>query len=171
MTDHKCKCSVGMTDCLASLTQLARIASTGDETRQTIPSMLPFVSDSASSIACSVCHFTSHFHERWDAMSSGYWLCHRCILFRLYSLLFYFQSNQRRSDMLTDVHGTSYHICRYDCTINVATALEVCFCTCPVKLTRACRSTVLGLHIVEKGLYRSCVSVELRSDNFAARAG
>ena len=55
--------------------------------------------------------------------------------------------------------------------INVATALEVRFCTCPVERTRACRSTTLGLRIVEKGLYLSCVSVELRSDNFAARAG
>ena len=38
------------------------------------------------------------------------------------------------------------------CKINVATALEVGFCTCPVELTRACRSTILGLRIVEKGL-------------------
>ena len=53
--------------------------------------------------------------------------------------------------------------------INVATALEVRFCTCPVEQTRACRSTILGLRIVEKVLYCSCVSVELRSDNFAAR--
>ena len=55
--------------------------------------------------------------------------------------------------------------------IDVATALEVRFCTSRVELTRACRSTILGLRIVEKGLYCSCVSVELRSDNFAARAG
>ena len=54
---------------------------------------------------------------------------------------------------------------------NVATALEVRFCTSRVELTRACRSTILGLWIVEKGLYCSCVSVELRSDNFAERAG
>ena len=45
--------------------------------------------------------------------------------------------------------------------INVATALEVRFCTSRVELTRACRSTILGLRIVEKGLYCSCVSVEL----------
>ena len=55
--------------------------------------------------------------------------------------------------------------------INVATALEVCFCTCPVELTGDCRNTILGLRIVEKGLYFSCVSVELKSDNFATRAG
>ena len=53
----------------------------------------------------------------------------------------------------------------------VAAALEVCFCTCPVELTRAYRSTILDLRVVEKRLYCSCVSVELRSDNFAAKAG
>ena len=55
------------------------------------------------------------------------------------------------------------------CKINVATALEVRFCPCPVEQTRACRSTILGMRIVERGLYCSCVSMELRSDNFAAR--
>ena len=55
------------------------------------------------------------------------------------------------------------------CKINVATALEIRFCTCPVERTGACRSTILGLRIVEKGLYCCCVSMELRSDNFAAR--
>ena len=61
--------------------------------------------------------------------------------------------------------------------INVATALKVHFCTCPVERTRACGITILGVRIVEKRLYCSwkrlycsCVSVELRSDNFAARA-
>ena len=58
----------------------------GDETRQTVPrnytsSTLPSVSDSASSIARSVCRFTSHFLERWHAMSSSYRLLHCCILF------------------------------------------------------------------------------------------
>ena len=77
---------------------------------------------------------------------------------------------QRRSDTLTDVRGTPYHVSEHG-KINVATALEVRFCTSHVELTRACRSTILGLRIVEKGLYCSCVSVELRSDNFAARAG
>ena len=70
------------------------------------------------------------------------------------------------SDMHTDVHGTPYHVSEH-CKINMATALEVHSCTCPVELTRACRSTILSLRIAEKGLYCSCVSVELRSDNFA----
>ena len=54
--------------------------------------------------------------------------------------------------------------------INVETALEVRFCTCPVARTRSCRSTILGSRIVEMGLYCSCVSVALGSHNFAARA-
>ena len=56
------------------------------------------------------------------------------------------------------------------CKINVATALEVRFCTCPIAGTRTCRSAILGLLIVEVEPYCSCVSVELRTDNFAARA-
>ena len=56
------------------------------------------------------------------------------------------------------------------CKINVETALEVRFCTCPVARTRSCRSTILGLRIVEMGLYCSYVSVALRYHNFAARA-
>ena len=54
--------------------------------------------------------------------------------------------------------------------INVETALEVRFCTCPVARTRSCRSTILGSRIVEMGLYCFCVSVALGSHNFAARA-
>ena len=77
---------------------------------------------------------------------------------------------QSRFDTHTDMHGTPYHVSEH-CKINIATALEVHSCTCPVELTRACRSTILSLRIVEKGLYCSRVSVELRSDNFAARAG
>ena len=38
------------------------------------------------------------------------------------------------------------------CKISVATALEVCFCTCPVAGTRSCRSIILGSRIVEMGL-------------------
>ena len=56
------------------------------------------------------------------------------------------------------------------CKINVETALEVCFCTCPVARTRSCRSTILGSRIVEMGLYCSYVSVALGCHNFAARA-
>ena len=78
--------------------------------------------------------------------------------------------HQSRSDTHTDVHGTPYHVSEH-CKINIAMALEVHSCTCPVKLTRACRSTILSLWIVEKGLYCSRVSVELRSDNLVARAG
>ena len=54
--------------------------------------------------------------------------------------------------------------------INVETALEVRFCTCPVARTRSCRSTILGSRVVEMGPYCSCVSVALGSHNFAARA-
>ena len=54
--------------------------------------------------------------------------------------------------------------------INVETALEVRFCTCPVARTRSCRSTILGSRIVEMGLYCSCVSVALGSHNFAGPA-
>ena len=53
--------------------------------------------------------------------------------------------------------------------INVATALEVRFCTSRVELTRACRSTILGLRIVEKGLYCSCISVVSQATPFAER--
>ena len=45
------------------------------------------------------------------------------------------------------------------CKINVETALEVRFCTCPVAHTRSCRSTILGSRIVEMGPYGSYVSV------------
>ena len=64
-------------------------------------------------------------------------------------------ADQRRLDTLTDVHGTP------------ATALEVCFCTRPVGLTRNCRNIILGSRIVEMGPYCSCVSVALGSHNFA----
>ena len=54
--------------------------------------------------------------------------------------------------------------------INVETALEVRFCTCPVARTRSCRSTILGSRIVEMEPYCSYVSVALECHNFAARA-
>ena len=74
--------------------------------------------------------------------------------------------------MLTDMHTESVsRMVSEHWKINMATALKVHFCTCPVELTTACRSIILGLRIVEKGLYCSCVSVELRCDNFMARAG
>ena len=56
------------------------------------------------------------------------------------------------------------------CEINVETALEVRFCTCPVARTRSCRSTILGAWIVEMEPYCSYVSVALECHNFAARA-
>ena len=56
------------------------------------------------------------------------------------------------------------------CKINVETALEVRFCTCPVARTRSCRSTILGSQIVEMGPYCSYVSVALGCRNFTARA-
>ena len=72
---------------LASPTQLAWIASSRHEARQTVPrnytsNTLPSISDNASSIARSVYRFTSHFHERWHTLSSSYRLFHHCILFR-----------------------------------------------------------------------------------------
>ena len=66
--------------------------------------------------------------------------------------------------MLTDVHGTLYHVSEH-CKINVATALEVRFCTC---LSRACRSTS-SLRMVKDST--APVYLELRSDNFVAKAG
>ena len=54
--------------------------------------------------------------------------------------------------------------------INVETALEVRFCTCPVARTRSCRSTILGSRIVEMEPYCSYLSVALECHNFAARA-
>ena len=56
------------------------------------------------------------------------------------------------------------------CAINVETAVEMRFCTCPAAGTKTCRSTILGSQIVEMELYFSCVSVALGSHNFAARA-
>ena len=56
------------------------------------------------------------------------------------------------------------------CKINVETALEVRFCTCPVARTRSCRSTILGSRIVEMEPYFSYVSVALECHNFTARA-
>ena len=41
------------------------------------------------------------------------------------------------------------HMVSEHCKINVAAALDVHFCTCPVELTIACRSTILSLRIVE----------------------
>ena len=41
------------------------------------------------------------------------------------------------------------HMVSEHCKINVETALEVRFCTCPVVRTRSCRSTILGSRIVE----------------------
>ena len=53
------------------------------------------------------------------------------------------------------------------CAINVETALEVRFCTCPAAGTKTFRSTILGSQIVEMELYSSCVSVALGSQEGA----
>ena len=78
MTDHKkCQWSVDMTD----HSQWRQ-----DEAGNNKKLHLKYVTfcDSLSSIVCSVCRFTAHFHERQHAMSSSYRLFHRCILCRLY---------------------------------------------------------------------------------------
>ena len=67
-------------------------------TKRNTSSTLPSVSDSASSIMRSVYRCTSHFHERWHALSSSYWVFHRCSLFRLYWLLFWrFQASSSQT--------------------------------------------------------------------------
>ena len=55
------------------------------------------------------------------------------------------------------------------CKVNLVTALDVRFSTFPVKQTRACRSTILGLRIVQMGRYCFCISVAPRSHNLAAK--
>lgn len=81
-----------------------------------------------------------------------------------------YSENQRRLDILADLQESPCHIWLVNIKINVATAFEVCFCTCSVVQTRTCRSTILGSQIVEMGTYCSCVSVVLGSCNFAAKA-
>ena len=81
--------------------------------------------------------------------------------FTIPSGLTIYSGNQRRLDILADLQESPCHIWLVNIKINVATAFEVCFCTCSVVQTRTCRSTILGSQIVEMGTYCSYVSVAL----------
>ena len=54
-----------------------------------------------------------------------------------------YSGNQRRLDMLADLQETPCNVWLVNIIkMNVATAFEVHFCTCPVVQTRTCRSTM-----------------------------